>query len=150
MGGARQALGRGVAVLLLLAITPAPAAAQSGCQFVLGFAAIRAAIGPGLVGDCLEDEHVNPASGDALQQTTGGLLVWRKADNFTAFTDGARTWIDGPHGLQSRANGDCLWWEACPGRPAPAVPVSAEEVARGDPARPWISLIFNAGAGYAP
>jgi peptidoglycan-N-acetylglucosamine deacetylase len=30
------------------------------------------------------------------------------------------------------------------------VPVSAAEVARGDPTRPWVSLVFNAGAGYQP
>jgi peptidoglycan/xylan/chitin deacetylase (PgdA/CDA1 family) len=30
------------------------------------------------------------------------------------------------------------------------VPVSPEEVVRGDPSRPWISLVFNAGAGYTP
>lgn len=30
----------------------------------------------------------------------------------------------------------------------PQVPVSPEEVARGDPDRPWVSLVFNAGAGY--
>src|SRR2546422_1082625 len=136
--------------VLLLALIPPPAAAQSSCRFVLGFAAIRALIGADKVGDCAENEHHKPENGDAIQQTTGGLLVWRKADNWTAFTDGARTWIDGPYGLQSRANGDCLWWETCPGRPAPAVPVSADEVVRGDPARPWMSVIFNAGAGYAP
>jgi peptidoglycan-N-acetylglucosamine deacetylase len=32
----------------------------------------------------------------------------------------------------------------------PQVPVSADEVVRGDPGRPWISLVFNAGAGYDP
>lgn len=31
-----------------------------------------------------------------------------------------------------------------------SVPVSAEEVTRGDPSRPWLSLVFNAGAGYEP
>ncbi|MBM2812431.1 MAG: polysaccharide deacetylase [Chloroflexi bacterium] len=30
------------------------------------------------------------------------------------------------------------------------VPVSPDEVVRGDPARPWVSLVFNAGAGYEP
>lgn len=34
--------------------------------------------------------------------------------------------------------------------PASQVPVSAEEVVRGDPERPWISLVINAGAGYEP
>jgi peptidoglycan-N-acetylglucosamine deacetylase len=32
----------------------------------------------------------------------------------------------------------------------PAVPISPEEVARGDSSRPWVSLVFNAGAGYQP
>ena len=32
------------------------------------------------------------------------FLVWRKADNWTAFTDGYRTWINGPSGLQVRLN----------------------------------------------
>jgi hypothetical protein len=32
----------------------------------------------------------------------------------------------------------------------PRVPVSPEEVVRGDRSLPWMSLIFNAGAGYEP
>src|SRR5438132_7695326 len=32
----------------------------------------------------------------------------------------------------------------------PTVPVSAEEIVRGDASRPWVSLVFNAGAGYTP
>ena len=31
--------------------------------------------------------------------------------------------------------------------PRPTVPVTTEEVVRGDPNRPWISLVINAGAG---
>ena len=38
--------------------------------------------------DCVTGEYHNPYNGDGLQQTSNGLLVWRKADNFTAFTDG--------------------------------------------------------------
>jgi peptidoglycan-N-acetylglucosamine deacetylase len=34
--------------------------------------------------------------------------------------------------------------------PIAQVPVSAEEVVRGDRSRPWMSLIINAGAGYEP
>jgi peptidoglycan/xylan/chitin deacetylase (PgdA/CDA1 family) len=33
---------------------------------------------------------------------------------------------------------------------SPTVPVSDEEVVRGDPARPWVSLVINAGAGHTP
>ena len=86
------------------------------CEFVLGFATLKALIdeveGPDKVGQCLESEHFNPENGDSLQQTTGGLLVWRKADNWTAFTDGYRTWINGPSGLQMRLNTEHFDWEA--------------------------------------
>src|SRR5207248_327962 len=61
----------------LLAIGPVEA--QTTCEFVLGFATLRELASPQLVGACREDEHHGPA-GDALQQTTEGLLVWRKAD----------------------------------------------------------------------
>ena len=88
----------------------APAPGANGCKFQLGFAALRAAV-PGVVGGCLEDEHHNPANGDALQKTTGGLLVWRKSDNFTAFTDGHRSWVNGPFGVQSRLNTERFSWE---------------------------------------
>ncbi len=36
------------------------------------------------------------------------------------------------------------------GSDRPQVPVSPDEVVRGDPSRPWISLVVNAGAGYEP
>ena len=96
---------RRIAVLLgfaLLLLLPTSVAAAE-CQFVLGFATLRDLIGHDIVGECLENEH-HGANGDALQQTTGGLLVWRKADNWTAFTDGYRTWINGPNGLVQRLN----------------------------------------------
>lgn len=93
---------------------PAGAPSQPGaCRFVLGFATIHAAV-PTIVGDCLEDEQHNPTNGDALQQTTNGLLVWRRSDNFTAFTDGYRTWVDGPDGIQERLNTLRFPWEANP------------------------------------
>ncbi len=49
---------------------------------------------------------------DGTQKTTGGLLVWRKADNHTAFTNGHETWINGPNGLQRRLNSERFPWEA--------------------------------------
>ncbi len=75
------------------------------CRYVLGFAALHAAI-PGIVGDCLGNEHPNPGIADsgALQPTTHGLLLWRRASNATAFTDGRRTWLAGPTGLREYAN----------------------------------------------
>jgi hypothetical protein len=107
---------RGAAILLAIVLfgvpTPPPAQADS-CQFVLGFAALHGLI-PQTVGGCLENEHHNPDNGDGLQATVGGLLVWRKADNWTAFTDGYRTWINGPNGLQQRLNSQRFAWEANP------------------------------------
>jgi Domain of unknown function (DUF4232) len=110
-----------LALTLALALFPLPARAQGtqgtqgtqGCVFVLGFATLHDAI-PQIVGSCLENEHHDAQSGDALQATTGGLLVWRKVDNWTAFTDGNRTWVQGPFGLQSRLNTQRFWWEANP------------------------------------
>jgi plastocyanin len=88
-----------------------PVQAQTaGCQFVLGFATMRSLIGAQTVGQCLEDQRFAP-NGDAQQQTSGGLLVWRKVDNWTAFTDGAQTWLNGPQGLQRRPNETRFVWE---------------------------------------
>src|SRR5262245_60549146 len=98
-----------LAVALLASLPPSAAAATPACDFKLGFKAIADQI-PSVVGQCLEDEHANPVSGDALQKTTGGLLVWRKADNFTAFTDGYWSWVNGPYGLQQRLNTEHFEW----------------------------------------
>jgi hypothetical protein len=99
-----------VAALAVQLAAPTGAAAQSACGFKLGFRAIADQL-PERVGSCLEDEHFNPANGDAVQKTSGGLLVWRKADNFTAFTDGYRSWVNGPFGLQQRLNSEKFAWE---------------------------------------
>ena len=99
------------AAVLLVAISTAVASiawAQSP-EFGPGFRVLADQI-PQLIGQPLENEHYSP-NGDALQQTTGGLLVWRKADNATAFTDGSRSWVNGPQGLQERANKDRFDWE---------------------------------------
>ena len=86
----------------------APAAAD--CRFVLGFKALHAMI-PDTVGACLENEQHHPSQGITHQRTTNGLLVWQKANNHTAFTDGYRTWISGPLGLQQRLNSERFDWE---------------------------------------
>jgi len=101
-----------ISTLVGLGLAPAPSLARGaqGCRFVLGFKTLRDLI-PDVAGDCLVDEHHNPADGDGLQETTKGLLVWRKADNWTAFTDGYRTWINGPNGLQVRLNAERFPWE---------------------------------------
>jgi hypothetical protein len=104
-------------IALLLAMRPGAVGAQAGCEFKLGFRALRDRI-PDRVGDCLENEWHNSANGNTEQRTTahhgnGGLLVWRKADNWTAFTDGHHTWVAGPFGVQQRLNSGPLFdWEA--------------------------------------
>lgn len=123
-----------IALLFLSVLYPffsSPVPAQAAdCQFVLGFAALHDMI-PDVVGVCAVDEHHNPSNGDGLQETVmangaTGLLVWRKADNWTAFTDGFWTWINGPFGLRKRLNTDCFEWEdGCThpgGPPAPPAP----------------------------
>lgn len=104
------------------------------CEFKLGFKALRDHI-PEVVGDCLEDEHFNADNGNVEQRTSRGLLVWRKADNWTAFTNGSTTWLNGPLGLQSRPNGEQFAWEAPAGpgpTPAagPVIPPGAEPLVR--------------------
>lgn len=105
-----------VSVLSPLFSTPLPATAD--CQFTLGFKKLHDQI-PTVVGDCLEDAHFDTGSAETLQATTGtrtdggfgGLLVWRKADNLTFFTDGTNTWIDSPRGVQKRPNTQRFPWE---------------------------------------
>ena len=102
----------------LLAMLAAPTAAAAECEFVLGFATLKTLIesaeGTDKVGACSVNERFSPEKGESLQDTTGGLLIWRKADNWTAFTDGYRTWINGPVGLQSRLNTELFDWERIP------------------------------------
>ncbi len=110
------------AVMLLASLAlpgvAAPRSAEAAdCQFVLGFKAVHDLV-PDKVGDCKTNEYHNPDNGDGLQETTGGLLVWRKADNWTAFTDGYRTWINGPSGLQQRLNTERFSWEQEAPKPA--------------------------------
>ncbi|MFN8523845.1 MAG: neutral zinc metallopeptidase [Chloroflexota bacterium] len=109
----------------ILASLGLPRGAEAACEFRLGFRSLRDQI-PERVGQCLENEHFNTQNGDSLQRTTGGLLVWRKVDNWTAFTDGARTWINGPFGLQSRLNSERFSWEQPAADSARAAPPASD------------------------
>ncbi len=103
-----------IILALAAALTAASASAEPKPEFKLGFAALAEQI-PDVVGEPLENEHHNPANGDSLQQTTRGLMVWRKADNWTAFTDGYRTWVRGPGGqVYERLNTERFDWEPKP------------------------------------
>jgi len=95
-------------------VTSAPPA----CRFVLGFQTLNDLLF-WIVGPCLDNEQHNPDNGDGLQHTISGLLVWRKSENVAAFTDGRRTWVHGPHGIEERLNTQRFAWEANPtGLPA--------------------------------
>ena len=111
------------AFLLLLLFT-SQVSATDHCEFRLGFNTLRDLIGHDIVGECLENEHYN-AIGDSNQQTTGGLMAWRKADNWTAFTDGYRTWVNGPFGVKQRLNTERYFWE---GDYADHIPIIEAEV----------------------
>jgi hypothetical protein len=50
-----------------------------------------------------------------LQRTANGLLLWRRGENWTGFTDGATTWVLGPDGLQQRPIHGRFAWEVPPG-----------------------------------
>src|SRR6185437_1432282 len=125
------------ALALAAALVPAQGAAQTtaGCQFVLGFKALRD-LDPADIGDCT-DNQTSASNGDAQQHTSKGLLAWRKADNWTAFTNGYTTWINGPDGVQSRLNTDRFPWEAAVPAAAPApAPAPAPAAATPTPAPP--------------
>jgi hypothetical protein len=129
------------ALATMLAALPGPAAAQQApaCQFVLGFKTLHDLV-PADSGDCTENQYFD-ANGDAQQHTTKGLMVWRKADNTTAFTNGVHTWLIGPTGLADRANSDRFSWEAAApsATPTPAAAPSAtpQPSAAPAPVYPW-------------
>ncbi len=101
-----------LALFLIAPFAPGSAAASApsvSCQYVLGFLTLHDDL-PTIVGTCV-DNQAFAANGDSIQHTSGGMLVWRKADNWTAFTDGNRTWLNGPVGLQERLNTERFPWE---------------------------------------
>ncbi len=96
--------------MFLVVTGPVSVSSDDEVAFVLGFRTLADLI-PDVVGTPLENEHHNPINGDGLQMTSTGLMVWRKADNWTAFTNGWWTWVNGPYGLQDRPNEMRFGWE---------------------------------------
>jgi hypothetical protein len=105
----RKATFAGLALALFMVLAAGTALAQQA-EFRLGFAGLANMI-PGVVGQPVTDE-MHDARGNAIQQTTTGLMFWRQANNLTSFTDGFRTWRLGPQGLQERLNTDRFGWES--------------------------------------
>lgn len=148
--------GTALLALTLLAGQATPAHAQTPpCRFQTGFADLARLLGD-RAGPCLENEHPTP-NGDAQQRTGRGLMVWRKADNWTAFTDGAHTWINGPNGLEVRLNTERFPWEpdagasgraiagVHPPEPEPSVPGTQLGVPVAGPTLTLTVLAFERG-----
>jgi hypothetical protein len=90
----------GVALAWLLMLPWQPTLAQGGgpfCapgetpHFANGIAALQGRLGP-TMGEPLECEHRDLASGDSQQHTTTGLAYYRPSINTSMFTDGATHW----------------------------------------------------------
>ena len=120
-----------------LMLSSQPAQAQD-CVFQLGFKTLRDLI-PNVVGDCLENEQHNPYTGSARQPTTNGFLFWRKADNWTGFSDGTQTAINGPQGLQWRLTTERFPWETATSAGAEAHRLTLEQLRNGEYRLPLLS-----------
>jgi hypothetical protein len=122
----------------------APIHAQSlpsSCQFILGFGTLHN-MDAADVGNCT-DNQTFAANGDAQQHTTNGLMAWRKADNWTAFTNGYWTWINGPNGLAKRLNTQRFSWEANPtGLPVVGATIAATAALPAANGQDW-SIAFD-------
>ena len=132
-----------LAALTLIGVTTVPASAAappSACRFVLGFAQLHDAA-PAAVGACLDDQAF-AANGDSIQHTTRGLLAWRKADNWTAFTDGYQTWLNGPTGLVKRFNDEWFEWEAYPNE-TDGVPVHEDPPVAASPSEVSVGALIH-------
>jgi hypothetical protein len=129
---------------LLGTVPPAGAAPLAApCQLTGGFKTLGEMVPE--VGECVEDARAEASTGNVLQKTTGGLLVWRRVGNWTAFTDGFHTWVNGPFGLQQRLSNERFDWEealapAPPAPPAPA-PGSVGPGPAGSPAAALASCV---------
>jgi hypothetical protein len=104
LGATAAAIGNATATAIGngTATASAPTAAPEPCTFRLGFKTLHDLI-PEQVGDCTGNEHPD-ASGNTVQTTTRGLLIYRGDRGWTEFTNGERTWINGPCGLAERGS----------------------------------------------
>src|SRR5450756_2449931 len=107
------------------------ASAQTAPAFKLGFWTLAQQIPADVVGTPTENEYFNLSNGNSEQHTTTGLMAWRKADNWTAYTNGYWTWVNGPVGVQSRLNTERFPWEA--GYNPPQLPANSAGDFKTDP-----------------
>ncbi|MFN0072468.1 MAG: hypothetical protein ACKVVP_13370 [Chloroflexota bacterium] len=88
-------------------VTPEPA----NCSLMPAFEMLREQVGVDEIGICTDQPTVRE-NGDAQQPTTKGLFALKSRDNWVAFTDGHRTWVKGPNGVQQRLNAERFPWES--------------------------------------
>ena len=138
-------------VVVATVLVATTAFAQTKPEFQLGFKALADQV-PTVAGEPTEAEHWG-ANGDSLQHTTTGLMVWRKADNASVFTDGTRTWANGPFGVQERANEERFGWEAqviATPIPSPtATPTPSPTAVSGKTRSDIVNDIVNENVGYS-
>ena len=111
--------------LLAAVVAPPSAAAQPApfCapgqppRFVLGIGELKERLGP-IMGEPLECEHINPANGDTVQQTSTGLAYYRPAINTPIFTNGTAHY--------ALSGGQLIFWES--DSVEPPRPTAAESV----------------------
>jgi hypothetical protein len=82
----------------------------AGCTFHTRLGDLRARIGVGLVGDCVEDVRV-AGHGEARQRTTRGEMVWWEGESRAVFANDVHTWMTGPNGVVRRRNEERFAWE---------------------------------------
>jgi uncharacterized protein YkwD len=76
-------------------------------------------------------------------------MAWRKADNWTAFTNGSRTCVNGPYGVMERSNEARFEWEAGEESPAASAGPRVVPSARGVAPQPAPSQSPEAAAEQA-
>ena len=117
----------------------------AGCAFHARLDDLRARIGPGLVGDCVEDVR-SGTHGEARQRTTEGELVWWEGDSRAVFADRVHTWITGPIRDRAAAQRGAVRLGAGRRRRAASHrehPRAAAAAARLDPAGPADRLLLR-------
>jgi hypothetical protein len=88
----------------------APRLSAPACALLPQATGLERSLEQRIIGACIASP-ILASNGDTIQPTTTGLIVVRRIDGRAAFTDGLRTWIDGPSGIRRRMNGDHFDWE---------------------------------------
>lgn len=103
-----RALIAGASLVVLVGLAPRSSAAA--CALIPQAAGLERSLERRTIGACTASP-ITAVNGDTIQPTTTGLLVVRRSDGRAVFTDGLRSWIDGPSGIQWRLNSDHFDWE---------------------------------------